>query len=192
MGILSEKEIESMGFGSVGRNVHLSDKASYYNCANIFLGDHVRIDDFCVISAGCGGIEFGSYIHLGVGAILIGRGRITLCDFSNLSSRVSIYSSSDDYSGLALTNPTIPPDFTLVTHADVTISRHVIIGSGSVVLPGVVLEEGVAVGALSLVSSRCDAFGIYAGVPARKIKDRKKDLLKMEEKFKAYLRGEIV
>lgn len=180
MGILSQEQIEQMGFAQVGINPRLSDKASYYNCANIKIGDNVRIDDFSVLSAGIGGIEIGSYIHIASHSSLIGAGKITLDDFSGISSRVSVYSSSDDYSGASMTNPTIPAEFTHVNHADVVIGRHVIIGSGSVVLPGVTLAEGVAVGALSLVTKSCEAFGIYSGTPARRIKERKRDLLALE------------
>jgi galactoside O-acetyltransferase len=108
---------------------------------------------------------------------------ITLSDFSNISSRVAIYSSNDDYSGTTMTNPMVPVQYTGTTHADVIVGRHVIIGSGSVLLPGVTLEEGVAVGALSLVNKNCDAFGIYAGNPAKRIKERKRDLLELETIF---------
>lgn len=183
MGLLSREQIEAMGFRRVGENCRLSDRASYYNCANIAIGDNVRIDDFCVLSAGAGGIEIGSYVHVAVYTSLIGAGKIVLADFSNISSRVSIYSSSDDYSGAAMTNPMVPPEFTNVAHADVTVGRHAIIGSGSVVLPGVVLDDGVSVGALSLVNRSCSPFGIYAGVPARRIKERKRDLLALEARL---------
>ena len=180
MGFLSQKQINEMGFASVGNNPRLSDKASYYNCKNIVIGDNVRIDDFCVLSAGAGGIEIGSYVHIAVFSLLIGAGKITLGDFSGISSKVSVYSSSDDYSGEYMTNPMVPELFTNVTSADVTIGRHVIIGAGSIVLPGVTLEEGVAVGALSLVSRNCTAFGIYSGVPVKRIKERKKGMLELE------------
>ncbi|MNP36437.1 dTDP-4-amino-4,6-dideoxy-D-glucose acyltransferase [compost metagenome] len=116
---------------------------------------------------------------------MIGAGKIILHDFSGISSKVSIYSSSDDYTGASMTNPTVPDEFTCVRSADVCIGRHVIIGAGSVVLPGVTLEEGVAIGALSLASKNCKAFGIYSGVPAIRIKERKKTLLELEEKFLA-------
>lgn len=189
MGLLSRNQIEDMGFAHVGDNARLSDKASYYNCANIVIGDNVRIDDFCVLSAGAGGILIGSHIHVAVYSALIGAGKITLSDFSNISSRVSIYSSNDDYSGASMTNPTIPKEFTDVQHADVVIGRHVIIGSGSVVLPGVELEQGVAIGALSLVNRSCQAFGVYSGVPAKRIKERKRDLLIVEQAFLASLQS---
>lgn len=183
MAYLTLEQIEKLGFASVGKNVLLSDKASFYGCKHIQIGNHVRIDDFCVLSAGEGGIKIGSHIHIAVYSSLIGAGKITLSDYCNISSRVSIYSSNDDYSGQYMTNPTIPSQFTNVASSDVFLDKHVIIGSGSIILPGITLEEGVAVGALSLITKNCEAFGIYAGNPAKKIKNRKHDLLKLEKEF---------
>jgi len=153
MAMLPRDAIESIGFANVGNNVHISDRASIYGANRIFIGSNVRVDDFCVLAAGEGGIYIGSYVHIAVGSSLIGAGKITLSDFSGLSSRVSIYSSSDDYSGASLTNPTVPDEFKRVSDAPVYLGKHVIVGSGSVILPGIRLEEGVAVGALSLLHS---------------------------------------
>lgn len=183
MGVLPHNFIEQIGFASIGENVQISDRASFYNPSKITLGNNVRIDDFCVLSAGLGGMSIGNHIHIAVFSLLIGAGKITLSDFCNISSRVSIYSSNDDYSGLAMTNPTLPRQYTGVTHADVLLGKHVIVGSGSLILPGITLEEGVAIGALSLVTKDCEAFGIYVGNPARRIKERKRDLLELEKAF---------
>ncbi|MBQ1784367.1 MAG: acyltransferase [Gammaproteobacteria bacterium] len=172
-----------MGFASIGRNVAISDRASFYGCSKIRIGNNVRIDDFCVLSAGAGGISIGNHVHLAVYSCLIGAALITISDFANVSSRVAIYSSSDDYSGATMTNPTIPEEFKSVEHAPVSIGRHVLIGSGSVILPGAVLEDGVAVGALSMMRGHSKSFGIYAGVPARRIRDRRRDLLEIERHF---------
>jgi len=183
MAWMTDHQITEMGFASCGSNVLLSDKASYYNCKNIRLGSNIRIDDFCVLSAGVGGINIGNYIHIAVYSSLIGAGNITLADFSNISSRVAIYSSNDDYSGAAMTNPTIPEEFTNVHHADVYIGRHVIVGAGSIILPGVSLEKGVVIGALSLVRKNCLAFGIYMGSPTKRIGERKQNFLALEKQF---------
>lgn len=183
MAALDVGGLKAVGFAAVGRNVHISDKASFYGAARISVGDNVRIDDFCVLSAGVGGIHIGSFVHIAVQSSLIGAGAIAVGDFANISSRVAIYSSSDDYSGATMTNPTVPDRFKAVDHAPVTIARHVVLGCGSVVLPGAVLEEGVAVGALSMVRGHCPAFGIYAGVPARRIRERRRELLKLEHEF---------
>lgn len=183
MAFLTEDQVKAMGFRHVGENCLLSDKASYYNCNNIKIGNNVRIDDFCVLSAGMGGIEIGSYIHIAVYSSLIGAGKIMLDDFCNISSKVAIYSSNDDYGGQFMTNPMVSSQYINVTSSDVIIRKHVIVGSGSVILPGVTLETGVAVGALSLVNKNCTEFSIYIGTPAKKIKERKRDLLELEKQF---------
>lgn len=185
MAFLTQSQLASMGFASLGTNVLISDKASIYGANRIYIGSNVRIDDFSVLSAGEGGIVLGNYIHIAVYSSLIGAGKITLADFCNISSRVAIYSSNDDYSGEYMTNPMVPIEYTNVTHADVTLGKHVIIGCGSVVLPGITLHEGVAIGALSLVTNDCEAFGIYLGVPVKKIKNRNINLLEKEDALKA-------
>lgn len=183
MGLLNAAQIEAMGFAHVGRNVRLSDRASFYGAERISIGDNTRIDDFCVLSAGEGGIAIGAYVHIAVYCSLMGAAAIRLADFAGLSSRVAIYSSNDDYSGASMTNPTVPMRFKHVTDAPVSLGRHVIVGSGSVILPGVVLQDGVAIGALSLVRRSCEPFSIYAGNPARRIGERKRDLLALEQQL---------
>lgn len=183
MAVLDRAALRQLGFSRFGENVQISDRASFYGAGRIKIGNNVRIDDFCVVSAGEGGIEIGNHVHIAVGATLIGAGAISVGDFANISSRVSIYSSNDDYSGATLTNPTIPDEYKNVTHAPVLLGRHALIGSGAVILPGVQIEDGVAVGALSLVNSDCEEFGVYAGVPAKKIKERERKLLQLEKKF---------
>jgi dTDP-4-amino-4,6-dideoxy-D-glucose acyltransferase len=183
MAMLSREVVEGLGFASLGENVQISDRASFYGVNRIVVGNNVRIDDFCVLSAGLGGIRIGQHVHIAVYSSLIGAGKITLDDFCNISSRVSIYSSTDDHSGATMTNPTVPSAYTNVKHADVFLGRHVLVFGGSVILPGVTLEDGVVIGALSLIKRSCQAFGIYAGNPARRIKERKRDLLELEQRF---------
>lgn len=177
--------LREMGFLSVGENVKVSTHASIYGASRISLGAHSRIDDFCVLSAGEGGIHIGRNVHIAVMCSLIGKSRIELHDFSALSSRGSIYSSSDDYSGEWMTNPTVPEEFTHVDHRPVVLERHVIIGSGSVILPGVTIGEATAVGALCLVAKDLESFGIYAGSPLRRIRSRSRQLLEFEKLYLA-------
>lgn len=188
MSFYSPHELATLGLRSCGAHVLISRKASLHNPGAIEIGSHVRIDDFCVLSAGSGGISIGSFVHVAVYASMIGAGRIVLGDYSCLSGRVSIYSSNDDYSGAHLTNPTVPDRYRGVVSADVVVGRHALIGAGTVVLPGVTIGEGAAVGAMSLVRGDCEPFGIHAGVPARWIKARDRGLLKRESLHQADLR----
>ena len=181
MAYLTEQQLVAMHFKYLGKHVNVSDKASIYNAAHIHLDDNCRIDDFCILSAGEGGLHVGKYVHIAAYSSLIGSEQIYLADFSGISSRVSIYSSSDDFSGASMPHPTIPEKFRHVTSQKVFCARHTIIGAGSVVLPGVTLSQGVAIGAMSLVvPGEYLEFMIYAGIPAKRIKDRKRNVLELE------------
>ncbi len=184
MAFLERHQLESMGFASLGEDVRISHFASIYNPAGISLGSHVRIDDFCILSAGAGGIQIGDYVHIAAYCFLAGTGKIAMADFSGLSSRVSIYSSSDDYSGASLTNPTVPEAYKRVDHGDVSLERHVIVGCGAVILPRVTLHQGAAVAALSLVSRSVPELTIVAGVPAREVKRRLPGVFELEARLR--------
>ena len=56
MSFLNDEQLKDLGLKSYGKNVIISDKASLYNAKNISIGNNVRIDDFCILSAGDGGI----------------------------------------------------------------------------------------------------------------------------------------
>ena len=47
----------------------------------------------------------------------------------------------------------------------------------SVVLPGTTIGIGAAVGALSLVNASCEPWRVYAGIPARAKKERRRDII---------------
>ncbi|SAI73880.1 2%2C3%2C4%2C5-tetrahydropyridine-2%2C6-dicarboxy late N-acetyltransferase [Bordetella ansorpii] len=182
-GYWNETELAGFGFASVGRHVQVSKDCTIVGLQNISLGDHVRIDGPTLLTATTGYIRIGSYIHIGSGSSLGGGAGITLGDFANISQGVHIYSVSDDYSGQTLTNPCVPARYKNVQAAPVTFERHVIVGSNSVVLPGVTLGEGASVGALTLVNRTLQPWGIYGGTPARRLKSRARDLLKNEAAF---------
>jgi galactoside O-acetyltransferase len=189
MSFLSETELNQIGFKYLGKNVKISDKSVFYNPARISIQDHTRIDDFCILSAGKGGIEIGRYVHIACYCSLIGSAPIKLQDFVGISGRTSIYSSNDDYSGNYLTNPNIPDKFKNVTSKEVVLEKHALTGVGVVVLPGVRIKEGAAVGAHSFVKRDCEPFMVYAGNPTKAIKERSRKLLDLERIFlkKKYL-----
>lgn len=181
MAYLNSEQLLEMGFKSVGINVKISDKASIYNCEQIEIGDNSRIDDFCVIS---GRVVIGKNVHIAPFCLVAGGSEgIILEDFSGLAYQVQVFTQSDDYSGESLTNPTVPAKFKLETKKSIFIGRHSIVGAGSMVMPGANLAVGTSVGALSLVRRPTEPWGIYVGNPAKRIKDRKQDLLELENKF---------
>jgi len=183
MAYYTQFELEAFGFKSLGENVKLSKLASIYNAKNIEIGDNSRIDDFCVLSAGEGGICIGRHVHISVYTSIMGAGEIVLQDYTGLSSKCALYSSNDDYSGKFMTNPTVPSEFTNVSHAPVKIKKHSLVGAGSIILPGVTIEECVAVGAFSLVNKSLEAGFIYTGQPAKKLMARSRNCEMLENEL---------
>ncbi|MET0944100.1 MAG: hypothetical protein ABWY22_01685, partial [Flavobacterium sp.] len=142
MGFLTLNELETMGFAHIGINVLISDKCSIYNPSKISIESNVRIDDFCIISAGEKGIKIGNNVHIACYVSLIGKELIEIGNFVGISSKTAIYSSSDDYSGNFLTGPTVDEKFKNVDNRKVKLEDHVIIGAQCVILPGVTIKEG--------------------------------------------------
>ncbi|MEE1652439.1 acyltransferase [Brachymonas sp. J145] len=181
MAYYTQEQLENMGFSSLGKSVKISDKACLYSPELMEIGDYSRIDDFCVLS---GRLRIGAHVHIAPFCLVAGGVHgIVMEDFSGLAYQVQVFTQSDDYSGRSMTNPTVPSQYKQESKKPVRIGRHVIIGAGSIVFPGVDLADGCSVGAMTLVASSTEPWGIYVGNPARRLKDRKRDLLDLERKM---------
>jgi galactoside O-acetyltransferase len=181
-GYRTEAELREAGFLAVGKNVRIHLRASVYGVENIRLGNDIRIDDFCVIIA-TGLLNVGNFVHVPNFCWIGSAHGVDLHDFVSLAPGVKIFSSSDDYSGERLTGPVVPRELTGGKKGKVTLGRHVVVGAASVILPGCRIGEGCSVGALSLVNEDLEPWGVYAGIPARRLRDRKKDLLRLEARL---------
>jgi acetyltransferase-like isoleucine patch superfamily enzyme len=187
---LCRTEMASMGFKRLGSNVKISNKASIYEPNKIEIGHDVRIDDFCVLS---GSLKIGNYVHITPMCLLAGgQPGIVIDDFSTLAYGVKIFSQSDDYSGETMCNSLIPKNYKSEILKKTVIGRQVIIGANSTVLPGADIAEGCAIGAMSLVLYPLDSWGIYAGIPVRRLKERDKNIIKLEAQFLTELRNDTV
>lgn len=149
----------------------------------VSIGDNCIIDDFTYISTE---LELEGYNHISSGCKIIGgsSSKLIMKTFSTFSPNVIVAAGSDDYlSGIA--TPMVDIEYKgNVVYGTVEVGKHSIIGSGSVILPNVIIEDGAAVGALSLVNTNLEKWSLYAGVPAKKIKDRDQNkILELEILF---------
>jgi acetyltransferase-like isoleucine patch superfamily enzyme len=172
MAYLSEEALQKMGFKAVGKNVKISDYASIYNPEMIELEDHSRIDDFCVIS---GRVSIGKYCHITPMCLVAGGlPGITLSDFCTLAYGVKVFAQSDDYSGSTMVSSLVPKQFKNEYLAEVCLEKQVIVGAGSIIFPGVIIREGCAIGAITLVnrSTQPWAFTLVTRLGELKIESR--------------------
>lgn len=181
----NQDELLSFGFRHLGKAVKIKKNVGIYYPENLSIGDYSRIDDFCIITCNGEPCDMGSHVHIASHCVVLAKAGITMKDFSGLSPMVTIVTNSDDYSGHRLTNPTVPRDLTGGKEGRVTLGKHVIIGTQSVILPNLTIGEGSSVGAMSMVNKSLKPWGVYFGVPAKRLKDRSKDLLELEKMVQA-------
>lgn len=179
-GFYNSEELRGFGFARVGENVQVSKDCTIIGLENIELGDHSRIDSGVHIIATSGKLILHGRNHIGGGSHLCVGADLTFGRFSGCSQGVRIYTASDDYTGRWMTGPCAPSSLRGGRCEPIVIGRHCVIGSGSVILPGCDLGDGVSVGALSLVTKPLESWGIYHGNPARRIKARSKRVLELE------------
>lgn len=170
-----------MGFARLGRNVKISDKASIYEAGKMEIGDNSRIDDFCVIS---GRVAMGRNVYIGPFCLVAGgTPGVIFDDFTTLAYHAQVFSQSDDYSGATMTNPTVPADYKSEIKQPVHLKRHSIVGAGGIICPGVVLGEGTSIGTGGVILESTEPWTIYGGVPGVKLKERRRDLLSLEQDY---------
>jgi acetyltransferase-like isoleucine patch superfamily enzyme len=181
MAYYTDSQLVAIGFKKLGRNVKISDKASIYDVNKIEIGDNSRIDDFCVIS---GNVSIGHNVYIGpMCLVACGEEGIIMEDFSTLSYQVKVFTQSDDYSGATMTNSTVPKKYKNEKKIAVRLGRHIIIGAGATVFPGVDIADGCSIGAMSLVTKSTEEWGIYLGVPAVRFKERERSILDLEKQY---------
>lgn len=138
------------------------------NCYNVHIGDGFEIYPNVVLEVGHkASLNVGDHCLLSYGVIVQCMESVRLGNFVQVGEYTSIRDTSHSYA-----DPIIPmkyqPDFS----KGIEIGNNVWIGRGCIILPGSKIEEGVVVGANSVVKGRLERNGIYVGSPTRLIKFR--------------------
>lgn len=146
----------------------------------VAIGDYSIIDDFTYVSCG---LTVGLYSHIGANSVLIGGdAHITIGNFVNIAPGCRLIASSHDFAQGGLTGPTIPAEYAApAITSNISLADHVLLGTGTVVLPGVQLPEGVSTGAMTLITTRTklEPWTLYVGSPARPLRRREEEAIKL-------------
>jgi UDP-2-acetamido-3-amino-2,3-dideoxy-glucuronate N-acetyltransferase len=140
----------------LGRSVTIHAFVNLYGCT---VGDETRIGAFVEVTRGavigarckisshtfiCGGVTIGDEVFVGHGVM-----------FTN-----DRYPRATNEDG----SPQTEADWTLL---ETVVHRRASIGSGAVILPGLIIGEGAIVGAGSVVTRDVPAYATVAGNPAK-------------------------
>ena len=130
------------------------------NNAVIYGGAEIRAPEQLVIGAGS---------VIGDESKLDARNGIEIGDNVNFSTGVWIWSEQHEVNSETFSVST-------KTNKKVEIHNRVWLGSRVIVLPGVTIGEGAVVASGAIVTKDLVPFGIYAGIPAKKIGERNHEL----------------
>ncbi len=110
-------------------------------------------------------LSLGENSAIGFNVILYNQGRIDIGDNVIVSQYSYLCASTHDYD-----DPLHP-----LILAPIEVSNNVWVCAGSFIGPGVSVGEGAVVGARCVLSKDASPWSVYAGNPAKKIKDRSFD-----------------
>lgn len=152
---------------------HIGTLPSCHLRKAIYSGLGAQIDDNVVFHfrteiRGVVDLKVGKGSIIGDNALLDARCGLTIGENVNISSNVSIYTLQHNHR-----DPFFGCDG---QGKSVTIGDRVWIGSNVIILPGVSIGEGAVCCAGCVVTRNVEPFTVVAGVPAKKVNERPKNL----------------
>lgn len=150
---------------------HLADIEDSLRGSLIEIGENCVVDSFVKIkpAGGSGNVTIGPDCHINSGCVLYTGNGIVLGRGCLIAANCTLAPTNHAFGRrelLILEQGFAPSKGGIVLEDDVWV------GSNSVLLDGVHVERGAVIGAGSVVRGRLNAYGIYAGAPARLIGER--------------------
>ena len=138
----------SSHFGSIGNNVIIGRSVNIANVNNIQIGSNVDIN---------------AEVYL-----VASNSKIIIGDSTMIAPRCILQTQNHIYNNKSVT---IKEQGSI--SKDIIVGKDVWIAANCIILPGVNIADGCVIGAGSIVTKNTDPYCVYAGVPARKIGERK-------------------
>jgi acetyltransferase-like isoleucine patch superfamily enzyme len=151
---------------------HIINKVPFFSIRHFYYRKILRIKMGKNSSIHLGCIITGRNITMGINnvinrnCLLDGRGKLLIGNNTSISPDVHLITGDHDMNS---------PNFSFRSQ-DIIIGDYVWIGSRATVLPGVIIGKGAVVSAGSLVTKDVAEYQVVGGIPAKKIKERSKDL----------------
>jgi acetyltransferase-like isoleucine patch superfamily enzyme len=159
---------------------HISSKAHISKLADIeesskgsilIIKDGCQIDSFVKIkfTGGVSDIEIGENCYLNSGTVLYSGNGIKIGDNVLIGPNCNIVPTNHEYSDK---NTIIRLQRFLPSKGGIVIEDDVWLGANVTILDGAYIKKGSIIGANSTVIGVVEAYSVYAGSPAKKIKSR--------------------
>jgi acetyltransferase-like isoleucine patch superfamily enzyme len=153
--------------GKLGKYSYIRTKVRVLgNPKRLRIGDKFKIYENCIIAIGKAEIEIGDNGFIGVGTYINATyGNVKIGNGVAIAPFCKLFTFSHHYSE----DKGIRESY---YYKDVVIGNDVLIGSNSVILPGVTIGDGAIIAAGSVVTRDVESNSIVGGIPAKFIKRR--------------------
>jgi acetyltransferase-like isoleucine patch superfamily enzyme len=139
-----------------GGSISIGDKCEIHRGAQLLAyGGSIEIGDDCSINPGCilyghGGLKIGSHVRIAAHVIIVPSNHV----FADPGRLIRDQGE---------------------TRRGIKIADDVWLGARATILDGVEIAKGCVIGAGSVLTTSTEPYGIYAGVPAKRIRSRGND-----------------
>ena len=156
-------------FKKIGENVIFEDGVLVFHPENIEIGNNVYMGHNTILKGYCKNkMSIGDHTWIGQNCFLHSAGGITIGKAVGIGPMVKILTSVHKEEK-DLLKPII---FCDLKFNEVVIKDGCDIGMGSIILPGVKIEEGSIVGAGSVVTKDIPPYSVVVGNPAKVLRKR--------------------
>ncbi len=153
----------------LGRGVRLG-RCRIHCSGPVTLGDGVFIHDGVILNASGGEIVVGERVEINPYCVLYGTGGLRIGRDTGIAAHTVIVPSNHGFDDLEVPMMRQP-----MRKAGISVAENVWIGAGCVILDGVSVGEGAVVGAGAVVTRDVGREDVVGGVPARVIKNRRRE-----------------
>lgn len=145
---------------------HINDQKIRFKIYRLYgiKTDTINIGNGCKFVDGWKDITIGKNVLINYGVLFNGYGQIIIEDDCSIGCEVALITVSHEQ-GPPKRRAGAP------VAGSIRIGRGSWIGARAIILPNVTIGEGCIVAAGAVVTKDCETNGLYAGVPAKRIKD---------------------
>jgi acetyltransferase-like isoleucine patch superfamily enzyme len=134
----------------------------------ISLGSDTFIDHYCILRPDHGQITLGNNSYLGPFSVILGSGGVSIGNDVMVGPHTVFASGNHDFT--RVDRPMW--QFAMQSDGPIVIENDVWIGAHCLICDNVTIATGSVIGGGAVVTKSTEPFGIYAGVPAKKIGSR--------------------
>lgn len=156
----------------IGSNVRFYPNCFVQGSGRVTIDDHVDFFPGTYISTGDAKsfIEIGHHSHFAPMCVLYGWGGLTIGPYCNIAAHCVFATVGHD--------PVIrekPMALAPACSGPITLVEDVWLGANVTITANVTIAKGCIVGANAVLTKSTEPFGLYVGVPARRLRDRKRE-----------------